>query len=117
MFRGLEHESQWKKVLAMISGYRADVSKLRNTFYLYPMEEIAGNEGAPRRSFKLFVDAESDRDKMVSELSDAYSKFNLQGQVWVTPGLPLLVFITIGFVITLIFGDVLFSAIFFALQR
>jgi preflagellin peptidase FlaK len=113
MFRGLEHESKWRKALAMISGYRTEMSRLRTTFYLYPMEEIVEGPDGARRSFKLFVDAESDRDKMVSEFSNAYSKLNLHGQVWVTPGLPMLVFITAGLVLTLIFGDILFSAIFF----
>lgn len=113
IFQGLEHESKWRKALAMISGYRTEMSRLRSTFYLYPMEEILQAQEGARRSFKLFVDAESDRDKMVSEFSNAHSKLNLQGQVWVTPGLPMLVFITAGLVLTLIFGDILFSAIFF----
>ena len=117
MFRGLEHESNWRKVLAMVSGYRAELSKLRSVFYLYPMEEIVETPTGARRSFKLFVDAEADRDKLVSEFSSTYSKFNLQGQVWVTPGLPMLVFITVGLALTLVFGDILFAGIFNLLPR
>jgi preflagellin peptidase FlaK len=117
MFQGLEHESGWRKAVAMISGYRTEMSRLLSVFYLYPMEEIVEAQDGARRSFKLFVGAEADRDKLVSEFSNAYSKLNLQGQVWVTPGLPMLVFITIGLVLTLIFGDVLFAGIFFLLGR
>jgi preflagellin peptidase FlaK len=117
MFRGLEHESKWRKGLAMVSGYRTEIASLRSVFYLYPMEEIVQTPDAARRSFKLFVDAESDREKMVSEFSNAYSKLNLQSQVWVTPGLPMLVFMTAGLLITLIFGDILFSGLFFLLPR
>jgi preflagellin peptidase FlaK len=117
MFQGLERESRWRKAVAMISGYRTGISRLRTVFYLYPMEEIVEAQDGARRSFKLFVGAEADRDKLVSEFSNAYSKLNLEGQVWVTPGLPLLVFITIGLVLTLIFGDVLFAGVFFLLGR
>jgi len=117
MFQGLEHESRWRKALAMISGYRTEMSRLRSVFYLYPMEEIVQTADGALRSFKLFVDAEVDRDKMVSEFSNAYSNLNLQGQVWATPGLPMLVFITVGLVLTLIFGDVLFAGIFFLLAH
>jgi preflagellin peptidase FlaK len=117
MFQGLEHESKWRKVLAMISGYRTQIDRLRSVFYLYPMEEIVQTSDGARRSFKLFVDAESDRDKMVSDFADAYSKLNLQSRVWVTPGLPMLLFLTVGLVVTLIFGDILFSGVFFLLAH
>jgi preflagellin peptidase FlaK len=117
MFQGLEHESKWRKGLAMISGYRTQIDRLRSVFYLYPMEEIIQAPDGARRSFKLFVDAESDRDKMVSEFANAYSKLNLQSQVWVTPGLPMLVFMTAGLLVTLVFGDILFSGVYFLLAH
>jgi preflagellin peptidase FlaK len=117
MFQGLEHESKWRKGLAMISGYRTEIDRLRSVFYLYPMEEIVQTSDGARRSFKLFVDAESDRDKMVSDFANAYTKLNLQSRVWVTPGLPMLVFMTAGLVVTLVLGDILFSGIFFLLAH
>ncbi len=117
MFQGLEHESRWRKGLAMISGYRTEIARLRSVFYLYPMEEIVQAPDGARRSFKLFVDAESDREKMILDFSNAFAQLNLQGQVWVTPGLPMLVFITVGLVVTLVFGDVLFAGIFFLLAH
>jgi preflagellin peptidase FlaK len=117
MFQGLEHESTWRKGLALISGYRTGIERLRSVFYLYPMEEIVETPNGSRRSFKLFVDAEADRDRLVSEFSNAYSRLDLRSQVWVTPGLPMLVFMTVGLVITLVFGDILFSGVFFALAH
>jgi preflagellin peptidase FlaK len=117
MFQGLENESAWRKGLAMISGYRTGIERLRSVFYLYPMEQILQTADGSRRSFKLFVDAEADRDRLVTEFSNAYSKLDLQSQVWVTPGLPMLVFMTVGLMITLIFGDVLFSGVFFLLPH
>ena len=109
MFDGLEQEPKWRKLTAFFTGYRASVSKLRSTFYLYPMEEIPN--GATKRSFKFFFDAEIDRDQLVSKFSESFSRLGFQGDVWVTPGLPMLLFILIGLVITLVFGDVVFSTV------
>jgi preflagellin peptidase FlaK len=109
MFAGLEEESKWRKLTAFFTGYRASLFKLRSTFYLYPMEEIPN--GATKRSFKFFFDAEIDRDQLVSKFLESFSKLGFQGDVWVTPGLPMLLFILIGLVITLIFGDVVFSTV------
>jgi len=109
MFDGLEEESRWRKLMAFFTGYRASVPKLRSTFYLYPMEDIPAD--ATKRSFKFFFDAEIDRDQLVSKFVESLSKIGFQGEVWVTPGLPMLLFIFIGLVITLVFGDVVFSTV------
>ena len=108
LFEGLESEVWSKKVLASILGYPTDLTKLRNTFYLYPMEEVVMDDDKPRRTLKLYRNAETDREPLVSELSDSFTKLGFKGEVWVTPGLPMLLFILIGLVITLIFGDILF---------
>jgi preflagellin peptidase FlaK len=109
MFEGLEKESSWKKVSALFLGYRADLSKLRDTFYLYPMEEIVKDDSGSRRALKLYSSAETDREPLVSEFSESFNRLGFTGKVWVTPGLPMLVFILIGLLIALVFGDVLFS--------
>jgi len=111
IFQGLEHEAAGKKILAMITGYRTDLSKLRSTFYLYPMEEIAVGPDGAHQAFKLFVSAESDRDQLVSNFVDQFSKAGFQGRVWVTPGLPMLVFLFLGLIIALIFGDLIFASV------
>ena len=112
MFEGLEKEAKWKKAMALILGYHAETSKLTSTFYLYPMEEVTKDEAGLHRSFKLYQDAEADRDAMVSEFSNGIKALGYEGKVWVTPGLPLLLFITFGLILTLILGDVVFSAVF-----
>jgi preflagellin peptidase FlaK len=110
-FQGVEHESRWRKALAMVSGYPADVSRLRSVFYLYPMEEITERPEGVQRKFRLLFNVEEDRNKAVSDFCDTYSRLGLRGNVWVTPGLPMLVFITIGLVLTLILGDLVFSTV------
>jgi len=111
MFEGLEHESRWKKAMAMITGYRTELSKLESIFYLYPMEEMAQDSESVRRAFKLFVDAESDREMMVTKLKESLPELGYSGKVWVTPGLPMLFFILIGLIVSLVFGDVIFATI------
>lgn len=117
MFQGLENESSWKKVTALFLGYPAELSKLRTSFYLYPMEEIVKDDGGSHRALKLYSNAETDREPLVSELSESFSRLGFTGNVWVTPGLPMLLFILIGLIITLIFGDVLLSSVWLLLSH
>jgi len=112
MFEGLEDEGWWRKAMACILGYRTELPKLRSTFYLYPMEEVVQNAKGAHRALKLFMNAETDREPAVSELSNSLAKLGYAGQVWVTPGIPMLLFILIGLTLTLILGDIVFSAIF-----
>jgi prepilin signal peptidase PulO-like enzyme (type II secretory pathway) len=111
MFEGLEHESGMRKALAFISGYPTHFSNLQSKFYLYPIEEITGAGPSTRRMFKFLVDAESDRDKLVSTFLEKLGATGFQGLVWVTPGLPLLFFILIALAIALVIGDPIFTTI------
>jgi prepilin signal peptidase PulO-like enzyme (type II secretory pathway) len=112
MFEGLQDERWWRKVMACILGYRTELSKLRSTFYLYPMEEVVQGTESPHRALKLYIDAETDREPLVSDLSDSLAKLGYEGKVWVTPGIPMLLFILIGLILTLILGDIVFSTVF-----
>lgn len=111
MFDGLEHESRWRKASAMILGYPTEVSKLRSTFYLYPMEQITRDEEGTHRSLKLYVNAEADREEEVRKFCESADQVGYGGKVWVTPGLPMLVFVLIGLGLTLILGDVIFATV------
>ena len=111
MFEGLEHEPMWRKISAFITGYPAEISKLHETFYLYPMEKIVEDAKGARRTFQLFVSAEVDRKKLISELDESLPKVGSPVKIWVTPGLPMLLFIFIGLIITLILGDPIFTRV------
>jgi len=112
MFEGLQGEGWWRKAMACILGYRAEVSKLRSTFYLYPMEEVVQNAEGPHRALKLYMNAETDREPVVTEFSNSLAKMGYEGKVWVTPGIPMLLFILIGLILTLTLGDIIFSTVF-----
>jgi prepilin signal peptidase PulO-like enzyme (type II secretory pathway) len=113
MFDGVEHEKPMRKLFAFFSGYPAEISKLESKFYLYPIEEVVTSDpgGPTEMRFKFFVDAEIDRDELVSKFKEAVSKTGFDGMVWVTPGLPMLFFILIGLLIALAIGDPLFATI------
>jgi preflagellin peptidase FlaK len=111
LFEGLGGESMPTRVLAALTGYPTDISKLRSTFYLYPVEEVVEDTTGARRRFHLFFSAETDRDQMISDFTKSLSKVGSPSRVWVSPGLPMLLFMFVGLVITLITGDLIFSTI------
>jgi preflagellin peptidase FlaK len=111
-FEGLEREPAWKKGVAFITGYRTSLSRLTSTYYLYPMEEVVEESDGSRRRFHLFFSAEADRDQLVSKLADSLHKVGSPNEVWVSPGIPMLVFVLVGLVIALVFGDPIFTTIF-----
>ena len=43
---------------------------------------------------------------IVERVLSATRKGQLPNEVWVTPGLPLLIFITIGLIVALVFGNI-----------
>ena len=117
IFQGLEAEPRWKKALAFITGFPAEVSLLRSTFYLFPMEKVIENEEGAHRAFQAYSNADVDRDKVLSDFWESMKKVGSPDTVWVTPGLPLLVFMLIGLVIGLTIGDPLFVGIYMLTSR
>jgi hypothetical protein len=75
------------------------------------MEKVVEDESGARRAFEMYSDPDVDRDQVVSEFEESLKKVGSPDMVWVTPGLPLLVFILIALVIALTFGDPLFFAL------
>jgi preflagellin peptidase FlaK len=110
-FEGLRDEPLWARVLAALTGYPTDISRLRSTVYLYPMEEVVEDSTGAHRKFRLFFSAEADRDQMVSDFVKSLSKVGSPSRVWVSPGLPMLLFMLVGLIITLIAGDAIFSTL------
>jgi preflagellin peptidase FlaK len=117
MFEGLEHEPAWKKALAFMAGFPTQLTKLHSTFYLYPMEKIVEDKNGVKRTLQMYSNADVDRQQVVSEFDDSLRKIGLVKLVWVTPGLPMLVFILAAVIITLIFGDPVFAGVFLLMKR
>lgn len=117
MFEGLEREAISRKMFAMVLGYRTELSRLRSTFYLYPMEQIVEDKNGSHLTFKLFVNAETERDRDFQQFAEAATRLGYGGKVWVTPGLPMLVFALIGLGLTITFGDVILGTVVILARR
>ena len=105
VFEGLETESVGRKILALFSGYKVKISKLEKG-HMYPLEDVDVNdEGEVKRKLLVFPKDE-EREEIVSRILESVKEEKLDGGIWVTPGLPLLIFVTAGLVIALAYGDI-----------
>jgi len=109
LFEGFEKESKWRKILAFISGYKVDAAKLEKTEHLYPLEDISERENGSSERRLLTMPKDEKRDEIVERVMKAFREEKLQGEVWATPGLPLLIFITAGLIVALIYGDIVWT--------
>lgn len=89
IFSKFEDEPMWKKIVVFFIGYRLKNVK-EDDFYLSLEKTVDGK--------KKFV---------LSLLKDDEEFEFLQGKdIWGTPGIPLLLFLTGGFIMMLLFGDI-----------
>lgn len=106
MFPGtLAKESIGKKILVLITGYRMTISKVKEKWHIFPLEDIEDSDNDLNRKLVL-VPREEGRDKILERLSAAIDSGKIDKYVWATPGLPMLIFVTLGLIVALIFGDV-----------
>jgi archaeal preflagellin peptidase FlaK len=116
MFAGtLESESVWKKLVILITGYKVTVAKLKEKWHVFPMEDVEDDgENALKRKL-VVVPHDEGRDKIVERLSNAAQAGKIDAYVWATPGLPMLIFITLGLIVALLFGDIVWLLVRFIL--
>ena len=109
LFEGtLAHESIGKKILVLVTGQKFLISTLKAKWHVYPMEDIfdeANGENSPKRKL-IIVPKDEGRDEIVQRLSKAVDEGKIDSKVWATPGLPMLIFVTIGLIIALSLGDI-----------
>lgn len=102
LFRGFEQESVLTKLSALFSGFRIPLADLESKSFYFPMEAI--DEDPPARRIKLIQNVEEDRGLVIGKLREQVSP---QDTVWATPALPHLLFLGIGFLLTLFIGDLI----------
>ena len=89
IFEGID-ETRTKKMVAVFIGYKA-----KNPKYSFSLERVV--DGKKRLDFSL---------KHAEQ-----TLFCNDHGVWVTPGVPYVLYITAGFVIQVLYGDIIFNAI------
>ncbi len=104
LFEGLETESFGRKFLALFSGYKVKISKLEKG-HMFPLEDVSVSDGGERKRKLLAFPKDEEREEIVARLLENTNEERSEGGVWATPGLPLLIFVTAGFIIALAYGD------------
>jgi preflagellin peptidase FlaK len=116
MFVGtLADESFWKKILVLITGYKMSIAKLKEKWHIFPLEDLQENDEAAVKRELVVVPHEEGRDKIVERLSNAAAAGKIDAYVWASPGLPMLIFITLGLIVALVFGDLVWLLVRFVL--
>jgi len=101
LFEGIEKESKWRKTLVLLCGYKVNIAELEKKEHLYPLEDFNEDERK-----LLVVPKDESREEIIRRLQKAEREGRLQNGVWATPGLPMLIFVTIGLIVALFYGDI-----------
>jgi nitrogen regulatory protein PII len=98
-------ESFGRKVVAILSGYKIGLSKLEHG-HMYPLEDVEVTEDGTKKRKLLVFPKDEEREDIVARIKKNIKEQSLDENVWVTPGLPLLIFVTLGLIVALTYGDV-----------
>lgn len=88
LFQGFEHESKYRKLIALFLGIRSRNAR-RKRFWL-PLEKTVDGKRFFSFEFLTFELKRPERDDS-----------------WITPGIPLLIFIAAGFILFILVGDLI----------
>ena len=102
MFDGFHDESFVKKIFVVLTGYRCNVEMLKTARFLYPMERIVTSKEGLRRRFDLSFSIADDKSTSLSGFLEALASVGNPNMVWVTPGLPMIVFFLLAVVIVIV---------------
>jgi preflagellin peptidase FlaK len=115
IFKEFEDESIGRKILTLMTGYKMPIHKLKEKWHLYPLEDVEEDTDKGFKRKLVVIPKDEERNAMLERLERAAEHGKIQGMVWTTPGLPMLIFITMGLVIALFFGDIIWTCIDFVL--
>jgi len=107
LFEGFEKESFSRKILTLLCGYKVKITELEKGKYLYPLEDVYASETEESGRKLLVFPKDEEREDIVGRLLKAKDEGKLENEVWATPGLPMLIFITAGLIVALAYGDII----------
>jgi len=107
LFEGLEDASLGRKMLTFLCGYRIDITELEKAEHSYPLEDISTTDAGESKRRLLVFPKDEERMEIVNRISKAAKEGKLPKEIWITPGLPMLIFITVGLIVALFLGDIL----------
>lgn len=99
-----------KRIVVMITGYKTSVDTMKQKWHIYPLEDIENTEKDSGRKL-LLIPKDEGRDDVVKRLDEAAKAGKIQNNVWATPGLPFLIFVTAGLIVALFMGDLVWNTI------
>ncbi|HXZ97904.1 MAG TPA: A24 family peptidase C-terminal domain-containing protein [Candidatus Acidoferrum sp.] len=111
LFEGLEDESSLHKATALLTGYKVPVGELESKPHLFLLESIRLQESTVKRRLEFNLRVDLDKSEELAEIRRAADSGLLGGGIWVSPGLPFLVFVTLGLAISVLLGDVVWSLV------
>jgi len=100
MFDGFHDESFVKKIFVVLTAYRCNPEMLQAARFLYPMEHVVtGKDGLRERRFDLSFSIADEKDATLSNYLEALPSVGNPSMIWVTPGLPMIVFFLLAVII------------------
>lgn len=107
LFEGtLAKESVGKKILVLVTGQKFPLATLKAKWHIYPMEDAIEEESGGLKRKLVVVPKDEGREEILERLSKAAEEGKIDSKIWATPGLPMLIFVTIGLIVALSLGDV-----------
>ena len=106
LFDGYRDESVGRRVLTLLCGYKLKLSELKKREHVYPLEDVVEDEAGQKQRRLLVFPRDEERGEIVDRLLATKETGEPEGDVFVTPGLPMLIFVTIGLVVALTHGNV-----------
>ncbi|MFQ6064057.1 MAG: A24 family peptidase C-terminal domain-containing protein [Candidatus Bathyarchaeia archaeon] len=108
LFEGFEEQSKSRKILAVLCGYKVNIAELDKEKHSYPLEDVLIEETGETKRRLLVFPSDDKKEEILERISEAKEKGKIGKEVWVTPGLPLLIFITAGLIIAVVLGDMIY---------
>ncbi len=123
LFENLEKTKLYtlKKTLLMFTGYKTKITELNSKKFVLPLEEIKikssiNQEGIEKKEVERKIKFLPEMNKENQEenylnLKKMVKEGEIKNQIWVSPGLPFILFLLTGYILTLVLGDILTKTI------